>query len=240
MNRNALSARWARVEQVDEVPEPDPLLVQEVVVLAAAVEPPAELQDRVVDRQQPVAVVEDERHVGHPERRALLGAGEDHVLRLAAAEGPALLAERPAQGIREVALARAVRPDDRADPGPELDDRPLRERLEALEPEGEETGGRASSPSAARGPDPGGTPSRRRPAGRLPVGRSARRRRGRLGRRVSIAARRPRSRPPVATARRRPRAPGRRRRPRPGTASRGPARSRRRRGTPAATRSGAG
>ena len=142
MNRNALSARWARVEQVDEVAEPDPLLVQEVVVLAAAVEPPAELQDRVVDRQQAVGVVEDERHVGHAERRALLGAREDHVLGLAAAEGAALLAERPAERVGEVALARAVRPDDRADPGSELDDRPLGERLEPLEPEGEEPGRR--------------------------------------------------------------------------------------------------
>ena len=74
MNRNALSARCARVEQVDEVAQPDPLLVEEVVVLAAAVQPPAELEDLEVDRQQAVAVVEDERHVGHALGGALLRA----------------------------------------------------------------------------------------------------------------------------------------------------------------------
>ena len=46
------------VEQVDEVAQPDPLLVEQVVVLAGAVQPPAELQDLEVDRQQAVGVVE--------------------------------------------------------------------------------------------------------------------------------------------------------------------------------------
>ena len=44
-----------RVEQVDEVAQPDPLLVEEVVVLARAVQPAAELEDLEVDRQQAVA-----------------------------------------------------------------------------------------------------------------------------------------------------------------------------------------
>ena len=128
-----------RVEQVDQVAQPDPRLVQEVVVLARPVEPASELEDLELDRQQAVGVVEDERDVGHPLRRPLLRARPDDVLRLARAERPALLAERPAQRVGEVALARSVRPDDRADPGPELDVRPLRERLEPLQAEGQQT-----------------------------------------------------------------------------------------------------
>ncbi len=138
------------IEQVDEVAEPDPLLVQQVVVLAAPVQPAAELQDGEVDRQEAVGVVQDQRDVGHAERRPLLRAGEDHVLGLPAAEGPALLAERPAQRVGEIALARAVRTHDGADPRAELDDRPLREGLEALQAEREEPG-RRGHPTPAFG-----------------------------------------------------------------------------------------
>ena len=42
-----------------------------------------------------------------------------------------LLAERPQHGIGDIALARAVRADDRSDPGAELKLRSIRERLEA-------------------------------------------------------------------------------------------------------------
>ena len=97
------------VEQVDEVAQADALLVEQVLVLAAAEQPAAELEHLEVDRQQAVAVVEDERHVGHALGRALLGAGPDDVLGLARAQGATLLAERPAQRVGEVALAGAVR-----------------------------------------------------------------------------------------------------------------------------------
>ena len=102
------------------------------------IQPPAELEDLEVDRQQAVGVVEDERDVGHALGGALLRAGPDDVLGLARAERAALLAERPAERVGEVALARAVRPDDRADAAAELDVGPLGERLEALEAEREE------------------------------------------------------------------------------------------------------
>ena len=62
------------IEQVDEVAQADPLLVQEVVVLARAIQAPAELEDRELDGQQPVGVVDDERDVGHALGGALLGA----------------------------------------------------------------------------------------------------------------------------------------------------------------------
>ena len=137
-----------RVEQVDEIAQADPLLVQQVVVLAAAVEPSTELQDRVLDRQEPVCVVEDERDVGHAKRRPAIRTGEDHVLGPATAECAALLPERPAKGVGEVALARPVGPDDGADPATELDDCALGERLEALEAKREEAAGLAVTAAA--------------------------------------------------------------------------------------------
>ena len=70
----------AGIEQVDEVLQPDPLAVQQVVVLAGAVQPPPELDDAVLDRQQPVAVVEGELDVGHADRGPALRAGPDDVL----------------------------------------------------------------------------------------------------------------------------------------------------------------
>ncbi len=127
-----------RVQEVDEVAEADPLLVEQVIVLAGAVQAPADLEDAVVEGEQPVGIVDDEGHVGHPGRRSPLRAGEDHVLALPRPERAALLAEGPAKGIGEVALARSVGPDDGADPAVELDERPLGERLESLEPEAEE------------------------------------------------------------------------------------------------------
>ena len=129
------------IEQIDEIAQPDPLLVQQVVVLSGAIQPTAQLEDLVIDRQQAVAVLDDQGHVGHPEGGPLLRPGPDHVLGLARPQGATLLAECPAQGVGQVALARPVGADDGADPGPELDARPLRERLEALQAQGEEARG---------------------------------------------------------------------------------------------------
>jgi hypothetical protein len=133
MNRNALSARLPASSSSSQVTQPDALAVEQVLVLARAVQPPAELDLAVVERQQPVLVVEHQRHVGHADRPARRRAGEDDVLRAPRAQQPAGLAERPAQRVGEVALAAAVGSDDRADARAELDGRPLGERLEANE-----------------------------------------------------------------------------------------------------------
>ena len=165
MNRNALSARWAASRRSTRSRRRTAALVQQVVVLARAVEPAADLEHPVVDRQQAVGVVEDEGDVGHADRRPALRSGEDDVLALARPERPALLAERPAEGIGEVALARAVGPDDRADAAAELDDGPLGEGLEAVEPKTEQPGRGAHPrpPRVTRRPRP---PARRGPARR--------------------------------------------------------------------------
>ena len=62
------------VEQVDEIAKADALLVEEVLVLARAIQAPAELEDLEIDRQEGVGVVEDERDVGHALGGALLRA----------------------------------------------------------------------------------------------------------------------------------------------------------------------
>ncbi len=93
------------VQQVDEVAEPHALLVEQVVVLTGSVEPAAQLHNRVLHGEQGVAVVEHQCDVGHPLGAALLGSRPDHVLALADPEGPALLAERPAERVREIRLA---------------------------------------------------------------------------------------------------------------------------------------
>lgn len=77
-----------------------------------------------------LAVAEGEGDLGHAEGLPLLGAVEDDVGHLAAAEGLGrLLAEDPADRVEDVALAAPVRPDDGGDPGVELNHRFIRERF---------------------------------------------------------------------------------------------------------------
>ena len=60
-----------------------------------------------------VVVVEVERHLGGVARRAVAGAGEDDVVHAGGAHVlVGVLAHHPAQGLDEVGLAAAVRPDD--------------------------------------------------------------------------------------------------------------------------------
>ena len=207
-----------RVEEVDEVLEADPLAIQQVVVLAGPEEPAAELDDAEVDRQQAVGVVEDSVTSAMPTRRPPLRPGEDDVLGLARAQGPALLAERPAEGVGEVALARPVGADDGVDPRPELDERPLGERLEALQPERQQARRGAHAPPPSSVATTGGArptastagSRRRRAAGPLDDGEGLERPRPRL-----VSALR-RDGPTPAPERR-----ARRRRPRRGRPSRG-------------------
>ncbi len=93
------------IEEVDEVAQADALLVEEVFVLAAAEEPATELEDLEIDRQEPIAVVEDQRDVRHALGGALLRPGPDDVLGLARSQGAALLPECPAECVGEIALA---------------------------------------------------------------------------------------------------------------------------------------
>ena len=92
----------------------------------------------VVDhrRRRARLVVERQRHLGDVARRPRAGAGEDHVLHLAAAHllGGGL-AHHPLHRLDEVRLAAAVGPDDAGHAGLDGELRRIDEGLEAGEPE---------------------------------------------------------------------------------------------------------
>src|SRR5690606_11174663 len=72
----------------------------------------------------------------HADSRAARGAGEDNVLLLLGAEeAGTLLAQHPANGIRNVALAGPVGADHRGDAGLVFERRAVGETLEALDRE---------------------------------------------------------------------------------------------------------
>jgi hypothetical protein len=131
-------------EELDEVEPPHGRAIDEVLPLAAAVEPARDRQLGEVDRQRAVLVVEQELDLaevlGLPVRRAR----EEHVVGLLGAQ--LVRAERaggPADRVGDVRLARAVRPDDHADARLEADLDRVRERLEATELDGAEMHRRA-------------------------------------------------------------------------------------------------
>ena len=83
-------------------------------------------------RREAVGFVQGEHHLGEVARGAAGGAGEDHVVHLAAAQAAGVdLAHRPAQRLDHVGLAAAVGADDAGQAGADLH----RGRFgEALEP----------------------------------------------------------------------------------------------------------
>ena len=89
-------------------------VVEEVIALARAAQPPRDhdFAERNVERS--VVVLEMERDFGDVHGAARGRALEDHLFHLRAAEGAgALLAEHPAHGVGDVGLSAAVRADDR-------------------------------------------------------------------------------------------------------------------------------
>ena len=87
----------------------------------------------VLEGQAAVVVAHGEHDLGHAERLGRARALEDHVLDPFPAEhAGALLAQDPAQGVGDVALAAAVGPHDGGDPAGE---RHLGAGGEGLEPE---------------------------------------------------------------------------------------------------------
>ena len=104
----------ARVhEEVEHVAQPHRHLVDHVLALARAVEPARDLDlgvRAVRRRREPVGVVERQHDLAHADRGLLLGAREDQVLHVAAAQlARVVLAHHPAQRVDHVRLAAAVR-----------------------------------------------------------------------------------------------------------------------------------
>ena len=91
---------------------------------------------RIVEggRRPPVGIVEDEPDFGDVSRRPRPAAREDHVVHAGGAHvARGILAHHPTQGLDEIRLAAAVRPDDPRQPRLDDEIRLVDERLEAEE-----------------------------------------------------------------------------------------------------------
>ena len=73
-------------EELDEVEPPHGGPVDEVLALAAAMQPAGYRELRVVDRQCPVRIVEEQLDLAEVGRAARAAAGEENVVRLLGAE----------------------------------------------------------------------------------------------------------------------------------------------------------
>ena len=124
-------------EQLDEVEPPHRGPVDEVLPLAAAMQPPRDGELRVVDGQRTVGVVEEELDLAEVGRAARAAAGEEDVVRLLGPQlGRAEGAGGPADRVGDVGLAGAVRADDHADARLETDLDRVGEGLEATQLDG--------------------------------------------------------------------------------------------------------
>jgi hypothetical protein len=132
------SGRQAHLgEQLDQVDAPNRRPVEQILPLAAAVQPAGErdLGERQPG-QSPVLVVEDELDLAEVRAAATGGAGEQHVVGLLGAQlGGRERARRPEQRVGDVRLPGAVRPDDDGDARLEPDLDRVRKRLEAAQAE---------------------------------------------------------------------------------------------------------
>jgi hypothetical protein len=130
-----LLAADARVgQQFLDVEQPALHAVDGVLALAGAEQGAGDRHLAEVDGQDAGGVVDGEGHLGPAQRRPLLGAGEDDVVHLLAADRLRRLgAEHPADGVDDVRLAAAVGPHHHGDTGFHLEDRRIGERLEPLD-----------------------------------------------------------------------------------------------------------
>ena len=124
-------------EQLDEVGAAHLRLVDEVLALAAAVQPAGDRDLGELELAEAAAlVVEDELDLAALGGRPALGAVEEDVVGLLGAQlGRRQRAGRPDDRVGDVRLAGAVRPDDDGDAGLELQLERVRKRLEAAQAE---------------------------------------------------------------------------------------------------------
>src|SRR6185312_306497 len=138
-------------EQLLDVEQAAVAAVDLVLARAVAEHAPGDRDLGVVDGERAVGVVDRERDLGPAERRPPRRAREDDVLHLAAAQGlRPLLAQDPADGVDDVGLPRAVRPDHAGDARLEAQRRGRGEGLEALQRQALEVHGEAPGKSRCR------------------------------------------------------------------------------------------
>ena len=103
-------------QQLPDVPQAHPAAVQQVFVLPRAVGAPGNRHLGKVDGQPAVGVIQGQGRRSHAQPCPLRATGKDHVLRaLSPQRAIALFPQHPANGIGDVALTAAVRPDDGRD-----------------------------------------------------------------------------------------------------------------------------
>ena len=137
-DRVRLGARAGAQEEIGHVAQANGSLVDQVVALARAIEPPRHGDLGVVlvfeGHLLGGVVLERERDLGEVVGGPGLAAAEDDVFHRPAAQVPgALLAHAPPDRVDDVRLAAAVGPDDRQNVVIEMQDGSVDERLEADE-----------------------------------------------------------------------------------------------------------
>src|SRR5439155_9217915 len=133
-DRVHLLAKAAVREDLEHVDQSAAGAVQAVAAFARAIQCTRDRDLRELRPEAAVRVVDHDLHFSGVPALDPGATREDHVLHgLAAHRQGALLAKRPEHGIGDVRLAAAVRPDDHAHAGAELEARPVGKRLEALD-----------------------------------------------------------------------------------------------------------
>ena len=106
----AVSADAGIAEQIHNIAQAAGRAVDLVFALAAAIDAPRDRDLGKINGQRMIRVVKDQRYLAKGQALALFSAAEDHVLHLRTAQRfGALLAQHPLHGVRNVALAAAVR-----------------------------------------------------------------------------------------------------------------------------------
>jgi hypothetical protein len=121
-------------EQLDQIDPPHRRLVDEVLPLPAAVQPPRDRQLGVVERSVAFGVVEEQLDLAEVHRSAAARACVEHVVGLLRAQlGGRQRAGRPDDRVGDVRLAGAVWADDHGDARLEAHLDRIGERLEAAQ-----------------------------------------------------------------------------------------------------------
>ncbi|KZX19958.1 hypothetical protein ACH61_02939 [Rathayibacter tanaceti] len=143
-----LATETGVAQELLNVEQPAAATVDRVLTASVAEQRAGDRHLGVLDREGPVGVVDREGDLRPAERTAGGGAREDDILHLAAAERlGALLPHHPGQRVDDVALARAVGPDDAGDARLEGERGRLSEGLEPLEGQALQVHPAASLPS---------------------------------------------------------------------------------------------
>ena len=109
-------------DELTDIPQPARRAVDHIFALAGAVHAAGDAHFRVIDGERVVGIIDDQRHLGQSLGLAALGAGEDDLLHLSAAEHlRALLAQHPADRVGNVGFSGSVRADDAGHPLREFD-----------------------------------------------------------------------------------------------------------------------